>query len=173
MRRELERPLAGAYCPVEVFLRRVVVLKKKRTAVGYAAVRESLSGIELDRTLEHLHREFHRPATVLMKELTPAQIVLVCFDVRRRNLFDCFLFVIGENDAQCGDDIRGYLVLNGEYVFELAIVPLRPELRVVSRIDELRSYAKTLARLANASLEYRSNLQLSRNLTNVFVSSLE
>src|SRR6185295_9257367 len=104
---------------------------------------------------------------MLMKELSPAQIHFVCFDIRRRNLLDGALLVFREHEPQSADDTCCNLVLNRKDIFELAIVPLGPELRVVCRVHELRGQTQSLSGFADASLEDSSDLKLSTDLSNI------
>src|SRR5215211_4615018 len=65
------------------------------------------------------------------------------------------------------------LCLKSEDVGHAAIVTLRPYMEAVGRVDELRVYANPTAVSSNAALEYRRDVQLSGDFTDVAVLILE
>src|SRR5688572_30789514 len=121
---ELEGSAACRFGLGERLFAPAVVLRAKCRAVGEARVRKSVVGVERDSAPVHVLRgvECLRPA--LMEELAPAQVVLVCAHTLSRNLAKCRFFRLRQYQLQRVDDVRRYLVLNGEYVGELAIVSL-------------------------------------------------
>src|SRR5687767_7800790 len=132
MRGEVERALACRLGPLQVFGRRVVILKEKRAAVGNPGVCERVPGVELDSLVEHLARKLHPTPPMLVKKLSATKIEFIRLHVSGRNLFDCTLLIFGENEAQGGNDARGDFVLDLEDVLELAVVAFCPKLRIVS-----------------------------------------
>src|SRR4051812_1619532 len=102
-----------------------------------------------------------------MKELASPQIIFVGPNTLGRHLLDRLLFLIGQNDLQRVDDAGGDLILNGEYVFHLAVVALRPHLEARRDIDELSRNTESVSCLSYASFENRVDLQLSPDRADV------
>ena len=78
-----------------------------------------------------------------------------------------------KRDLQPLDNRARDLVLHVEDVFELAVVPLGPQLIAVRRVDELRGDAHARARLAHAALEHVPHLQALRDLADLDRLALE
>ena len=70
-------------------------------------------------------------------------------------------------------DCFGDLTLNGEHVRQIAIVGLRPEMRIGPRVDQLRVHADTLANALHAAFKHMGDTELLADLAQVaFASSL-
>ena len=108
---------------------------KVQLAVGFAESNEGhgKAGIQLRRLPEH----HLRLAKILLfrsrssEVLESPEIDLVGKEVLRRLRFQCLTFRLQQCDIELLDDVIGDLCLDGEYVFEGAVVPLGPEMRVV------------------------------------------
>src|SRR5437762_11124556 len=99
----------------EILLARVAVHVKKRAAVGETCICESVVGIDLDRTSEHLPSVLETGPAPLVNELSPAQIVFVRLDIHGAVALDRFLFTFAQNHSQRVEDRLRYLVLNREH----------------------------------------------------------
>ena len=64
-------------------------------------------------------------------------------------------------------DCFGDLTLNGEHIRQIAIVGLRPEVRVGSRVDQLRVDADTVAVALHAAFKHMGNAELLADLAQV------
>src|SRR5215203_5202910 len=105
--------------------------------------------------------------------LATTQIIVVSLYVHGARLLDLLFFAFGEDDAQRLYDRLRDVVLNGEDVFDLAVVFLRPEVRSVCDVHELRRDTKAVPHLPYASFENGRHFQFLSDLSNVFVLSLE
>src|SRR5688572_14295191 len=164
LRREIERAAARGNRLLQVFRRRIEVLVQKRAAVGYAAVRQRVARVQLDRALEQLAGKLMGPASMLVEELASAEVILVGIDVGSRYLLDGLFLVVGENDPKRRDDAGCDLVLDCKYVLQLAVITLGPELGAVSGAHELCVQPKALSCFPDAALENRRHLQLAADL---------
>ena len=66
-----------------------------------------------------------------------------------------------------GDDVARELVLDSEYVFEVAIVAVCPHVVTRQTVDKLRGYADAVPRLANATFEDVAHAQVFRYLSHI------
>ena len=71
--------------------------------------------------------------------------------VRSRRLFDLALFIRRELRLQLIGDGFCDFALNRENISQIAIVSLRPQMRIGARIDQLRVYSHTIANTLDAS----------------------
>ena len=102
-----------------------------------------------------------------MEELTPTEVILVSVDISRGYLLDCFLFVLGQDNAKRSNDAGCDLILNREHVFHLAIVSLRPDMGGGLGTDQLRRRTKAISGALDAALEYVACLEVASELGNV------
>jgi hypothetical protein len=72
---------------------------------------------------------------------------------------ECFFLPATQDASQRGRDTLGDLVLDGEDIFELAVVALRPALIAVLDVDQLHVDPEAIAGLAHAALENRGDTQ--------------
>ena len=88
-------------------------------------------------------------------------------DVRRERLLDRALFTRRKFCLELvGYSLRD-LALNCKHVCEIAIIGLRPEVRIVARIDELRRHSYSVSRALNAPFEHVSNAELLPNFAKI------
>ena len=66
-----------------------------------------------------------------------------------------------ERHLQRADDLLGHVVLDGEYVGQVAIIALRPEMGSIAGVDELRRDADTVGRVADAAFENEADIELA------------
>src|SRR4029078_6076180 len=126
-----------------------------------------------DCLVEHLPGVFEAPAPQLMNELPAAEIVIVRLNVRARLAFNRSLLALAQDHAQRFHNRLRDIVLDRENIFDLAIVSLRPQMISVRNVDELARYSKPVAHFSDTALEHGRDLQLSSDLADVFVLSLE
>ena len=93
LRCELERAAACNVCISEIRVARIEVRVEHRAAIRDTGVCERISGIDLDRLVEHLPGEFETLLAELVKELPAAEVAVVCLDVDGRYFLDRALFV--------------------------------------------------------------------------------
>src|SRR5438874_6748708 len=72
-------------------------------------------------------------------------------DIRRRRLFNGTLLAWRKLRLELISDRFCDLALNSENVGQIAIVSLRPEMRIGARIDQLRVYSHAIASTLNTS----------------------
>ncbi len=118
--------------------------------VGNACVRERELRIQLDRLLEHLERKIQILAP---RVAAAAQVVVVGLQILGRLALDRSLLLWCERDAQGLRDAPRNLVLNGEHVFHLAVVPLSPRRMPALRLYQLRRDAESAPGPTDAALE--------------------
>ena len=89
-------------------------------------------------------------------------------EIRGRSLFDRLLFRRRKLGLKLIGDGFGDLALNGKDVRKIAIISLRPEMRVVAGIDQLRVHphaiARRVARCLRPSARRRVAAPISRRL---------
>ena len=122
--------------PQSVLCRRVVHVEQG-TAIGHAGVGQRVRRVHFDGALEHLAGVLETFLAVLVKELAAAQVVFVGVDVSGRNPGQATLHLIAEDNLQLLGDGFGDVVLDGEYVFHLAIVAFGPEVVAVADFHQL------------------------------------
>ena len=71
-----------------------------------------------------------------------------------------------QRDLELLDHVRRDLVLDREDVVELAVVGLRPQVRVGAGLDQLRRDPHRVARLAHRAFEHVRHVQRARDLGN-------
>ena len=59
--------------------------------------------------------------------------------------------------GNCGNDGACQIVLDGKDVFEVAVIPLRPDMITTLGFDQLRGHANAVTRFAHAALNDISN----------------
>src|SRR4029077_7538255 len=78
-----------------------------------------------------------------------------------------------EGDLELGRDDRGDFVLDGEYVVQLPIVSLRPEMVAVGHVDQLSRDADPPSGPPHAAFEYGADVQLVADGPKIDVLPLE
>src|ERR1700730_404398 len=119
----------------------VEISEKNRSGDGDRRVGESVARVDLYRLLEHLYRILETLATVLVKELSPAQIIVVGVDVDGAESSHREFLALAQDHPQRLDDRLRDILLDREDVFHLAVVFLGPQVIAVGDIYELRGYA--------------------------------
>src|SRR6185437_14907738 len=157
----------------QVELARVPVSVKRRACISNSSVRQGILGIDLHSTIVHLPGVLHALASPLMEILlaTKEEIIRVYVDDAR--LLDRLLLSFSENHPERFHNRLRYVILNGEYVFQFAVVTFRPEVISVSNIHQLRSDAELVPHLAHTSLEHGRHLELAADVADVLVLPLE
>ncbi len=69
------------------------------------------------------------------------------------------------------DFLRDF-ALDGEHVFQIAIVLLCPDVRVAARVDQLGIYVQPGSRLADAAFQYVGCAQLIADLTRIVLAAI-
>src|SRR5205823_3672597 len=101
------------------------------------------------------------------------QIELVCLGIVGPALLDRLLLLGQELQLQRLDNRLRDFVLEGKYVFEVAIVALGPDVAPRRAIDQLRCDPHSSARLPYTALEDVANLELPRDLRHIDMLALE
>ena len=78
-----------------------------------------------------------------------------------------------ELHLECPGDRGSYLILNFEYIRQLAVVALRPKLHSVAGINQLRCQAQAAACATDAALENRPDIQRGTDLPDVLLLAPE
>ena len=95
------------------------------------------------------------------------QIHVVRGQIRRRRLGDRLLLVKREFGLQLSRDRLRDLALDGEHIRQVAIVSLRPEVRVGPSIDQLRVHPHFAARPLHTAFEDVGHAQLLTNFAQI------
>ena len=99
-----------------------------------------------------------------LEEFFCLQVEIVGSQIRGWPLVDCTLFLWRQLGLKLFGDFLRNLALDGEDIRQIAVVSLRPEMRVVPRIDQLRVHPHTIAGRAARCLRGRVRPELLRDL---------
>ena len=130
-------------------------------------------GIELDGALADADDRRLVPLVAHHAELPRHQEELVRLGVVGRALLECALLCRQQRESESRDDRLRDLVLQREDVVQVPVVSIRPDVRVVGGVDQLRRDAHAVAGLADAAFEHVRRLALARNLRHLQVLALE
>ena len=136
-------------------------------------MRERIPGIDRQRLLETLQRSNQSRFVAFVPEISSLEIQLVGSEIPRWNRHEPLAARPREMDTEGRHDRAGDLVLDREHVLQLAIVGVRPLLRVVACVDELRRNPQAIARLPHASFEDPADPQLRGDVWYVRRGALE
>src|SRR5262249_58512522 len=98
-------------------------------------------------------------------------VKLISIWILRRHAIDARLFVGRKLGLQLVGDSFGDFALDREDISHVAIIGLRPQVRVIARIDQLRVDAHAIARALNASFYHIRDSQLQRDLPHIACNS--
>src|SRR5712664_1492919 len=155
----LRQVLVFLYCKARRFLRLAPALarryraeeRQKRVSLGHMGVGRGVVGVELDG-LAIVVNALLQIETI--EVIVCPQIVLVRRGVYRLHL-RCWGWL---GPPQLGFDLladcRGYLILQGEHVGEVAFISIGPEMPIVRGADQLRSDAHTIAGALYGAFDY-------------------
>ena len=141
--------------------------------VGESGVGGCEFRIELDGALEILARLVHCGRQPQPPEVAAAQVELIGIHVGGATLHPCLLGTAHELHLEHLDDRRGDLVLDGEYVFHLAVVALRPQVVAVGDVDQLGGDAQPVAGAPHAALQHRGYVERRADLADVLAFAFE
>ena len=130
-------------------------------------MRPGEGGIPLGRLSEVAERRLQVLRAPAVPEVAASEVQVVRLQVLRRTPHDGALLASPEPYPQLLHDRTGDLLP------ELAVVRLRPQVRVGARVHELGSDPELLAVLADAPLEHMRNVQLLGDLLDGDAPSLE
>src|SRR5579859_2774111 len=116
-----------------------------------ACMRQGKIWIELDGLLEHLQCIVHIFAA---RVASAAKVKIVGLRVFRRLSRDGFFFLRRQSDAQSLRDAASDFFLNGEDIFQLAVVAFRPNGMPRGGFHQLRGDAHAVARAADGAFEH-------------------
>ena len=105
--------------------------------------------------------------------LPAPQVVVVGSHVLCAHFLDLLLLTLAEDDLEGLHDCLRDVVLNGEHVFHLAVVPLGPQMIAICDVHQLGRDPKPVAHLAHAALEHRRDLQLAPDVSHILALPLE
>ncbi len=124
-------------------------------------------GVDLDGLTKHLATVVEIGARHAVQALPAAQVTLVDVGCRLRAAHRPLLAPRERAAAQRRGHGFGDLVLDREYVAELAIEALRPLVVAGGDVDELHRDAQPVARLAHAALEQRADAELASDFARI------
>src|SRR5205823_928734 len=101
------------------------------------------------------------------KKIFSVRVEIKRSDIRRRRLFDGTLLLWGKLRLELIGDSFCDLALNSENVGQIAIVSLRPEMRIGARIDQLRVYSHAIANTLNTSFQDMRDAKFISDLAQV------
>ena len=131
---------------------------------GLPGMRVRVVRVELDRPLQHAQRLGIGVARRPVVQHFAGQHVFVGRHVRRRLALGALLRRRLDAAAQRRDDGRRHLVLDGKDVLQLAVVALRPDMRLGLAVDELHGDAHAIRRLAHAAFDHVVDAEVPRDL---------
>src|SRR5262252_986287 len=82
------------------------------------------------------------------------------------------LGLLGKLEANLASYGAGGFALHFQHVSDVAVVAVCPDLRLITRLDQLRRDANALFIATNAALKEIVHIQFSRALSSIFVASL-
>ena len=101
------------------------------------------------------------------------EVCVVRFQALRAKSISGLGPVVEETQLKRIGNARGNLVLNGKHALLCAFIRPRPKMRIGGHVDQLRSDANLIVRLADASLEHVVDLERIANVLNVELLALE
>src|SRR5437762_3422202 len=127
--------------------------------VAQLAVSKKESGIARQSLVEQIYRlknafTTHRAKSCAKQEILRAAVEIKRGDVVCRGTLDRALFARRKLSLELVSNRLCDLALNGEHIREIAIVSLRPKMRVISCIDQLRINAHAIGCALYAALEH-------------------
>ena len=157
-------------------MRRAPVVKPKQIqlGVGQHAKRGNKLGItrngliqKVDFTFRSLSPAGTDAATAVALDFQRSQIEVVRDEVFSRLRIDNRFLCGRELGLQLLGNGFGDLALDGKDIGQIAIVGLRPEMRIVTRIDELRVNANLARGALHAALQHMRDAELLRDLAQI------
>ncbi len=142
-------------------------------AIGESSEGERVRPILLDGLREHLARELDPGPVGVIKELPPAEIVVVRDDVPRRDPLDRAALPVGELDPERRDDAPRDFLLDGENVLELAVELTRPEMVPVRYVHQLARHPDPAADFSYAAFHHRLDTQFAADCPHVLAFPFE
>ena len=100
-------------------------------------------------------------------EIIRSAVELKCCYVRGRSLLDRVLLGRRKLGLQLVGDGFGDFALNGEDIRKIAIVSLRPEMRIVARVDQLCVHPHAIGYALHAAFHQMRDPELLRDLAQV------
>src|SRR5262249_14875514 len=101
------------------------------------------------------------------------QVQAIGFDIAGIASGDSLFLAGCELDPQGASDRQGYLLLNGEYVANLALVRFRPQVVSVGAVVQLRRDPQRVACSSYAAFQPRRDVELRADLPDVLSLPLE
>src|SRR2546426_3316515 len=120
--------------------------------IGQSDEGEGEVWVSIESELEILHRLSNSSLRPLIPVLPPFQVQHVSLSVLGRLLPNLSSFPVQQFHLQRVRHIGRNVRLDGEYVLEVSIVALGPEVFVLSCVEELNGYSDSVSRLPNAPL---------------------
>ena len=153
--------IAGGEAALDPFLTLFANFVDQTAEVGDAAVGQREIRVELDGLLEHLQAVIVIFAAGV---ISATQIKVVGLRIFGGFARDGFFFLRGQRDAQSLGDAARDFFLNGENVFELAVVALGPDGMAGGGFHQLGGDAHPAARTADRTFEDVSCAELLADL---------
>src|SRR6516225_5676555 len=97
---------------------------------------------------------------------------LPCVQALRRLAQHPLLLGLGQRRLDGCGDTRGNLVLHGENIVEVTVIPVSPDMSAGARIDQLRGYAHPVAAPAHRAFEHVSDPHLAADSLHIDVLTL-
>ena len=129
-------------------------------------------GIRLDGLLVEALRGDIAFAVKVTFLLPAAHEQVVGIEVFSRVFGNPNCFFGGQSQRQGGNDFTDDLVLQREYVAQLAIVALGPQMLAICRIDQLDGDAHGIARLADTALDDVTRTEFAPHVANIGAQAL-
>jgi len=148
--------LSASIVPVVHVIQKV---REGQHCVGLGKLR-----IEVDGPFQQRARFFDTRSAALKNQLSSTQIVVISIEVVGALVRDTPLLALVQLQRQGRDDLPRHLILHGEDVGEVAVVPLGLHVAASRAVDELSGDPHPVSRLADASFQHIANRELPGHL---------
>src|SRR6266480_167453 len=140
-------------------------------SIGELAIRLEKRWVTRDSLLQQISRReqsrFRSTAKAGQKKIVGASVKIEGRDVVRWGLLNRILFTWRKPSLQLASNRHRDLTLNRKYIGKVAVISLRPELPVGSRIDQLRIDTYAIGSALNASFQYMRHAECRTNFAQV------
>src|SRR3989442_13982518 len=97
-----------------------------------------------------------------------SQVGIISFRVLGITALDCLLLLRAEAEVQRFRNLQSCFFLHSEYILEVPIKILRPEMKTRGGVNQLRGDAHAVSRLTHAAFEHRAYAQFPPEFFYIF-----
>src|SRR5690606_18322962 len=129
----------------------IEMLIQEEAGVGKPCVSGSETRIDGDRAQKHLAGEVVILLRLPIKKATASEVIFVGLDLGSGHRLKAASIFVRKHAAQHPHRVLGDLILDGEDVFEPAVVSIGPQAESICHVRESDGYSKSVSINANAS----------------------